>query len=318
MRQRPLATALLVIAPLLAAWAQQTRRQPVQRAQPPRFDPAAVRNIFFDDLFAETGPLNGPRPENLGAAAPSGATSSPGAGAAPKPSATFAWSKLISAQTIEDEVKQIAIRLNKDITRPSAFARDGHHKCRVHFSVLAMMFAITSEYDGQVRWKSQAAVARDVFAKTAANCKTNSSATFNAVRRQRDETMQTLLGGSELPGEGEVAADWSAITDRSPLMNRLQEAAEENLQRWTASAEEFEKHLEELPREAELVAAFASILTKEGMDDSDDDEYRGYAQAMQDAARSLVDAVKLKNQAQASKQVGQIRKACGECHSTYQ
>ena len=101
-------------------------------------------------------------------------------------------------------------------------------------------------------------------------------------------------------------------------MNRLQEAAEENLQRWTASAEEFEKHLEELPREAELVAAFASILTKEGMDDSDDDEYRGYAQAMQDAARSLVDAVKLKNQAQASKQVGQIRKACGECHSTYQ
>ena len=101
-------------------------------------------------------------------------------------------------------------------------------------------------------------------------------------------------------------------------MTRLQEAAEENLQRWTASASEFEKHLQELPHEAELVAAFAIILGKDGMEDADDDEYMGYAKAMQNAALSLVDAVKLKNQSAASKAVGQIRKACGECHSTYQ
>ena len=54
------------------------------------------------------------------------------------------------------------------------------------------------------------------------------------------------------------------------------------------------------------------------MEDADDDEYMGYAKAMQNAALSLVDAVKLKNQSAASKAVGQIRKACGECHSTYQ
>ena len=320
-KRRILGTALLLITPLLAAWAQQaerkTERQPVRRAQPPRFDPAVVRNIFFDDLFATNGPLNGPRPANLAAAA-AGAATPQAAGSGAKPAASFAWSKFISAGTIEDEVKQIAGRLNEDVTRPAAFARDGHHKCRVHFSVLAMMFAITSEYDGDVRWKTEAAVARDLFSKTAANCKTNSSATFNAVRRQRDETLQTLLGGSGLQGKGEAASDWSAITDRSPLMTRLQEAAEENLQRWTASASEFEKHLQELPREAELVAAFAIILCKDGMEDADDDEYMGYAKAMQDAALSLVDAVKLKNQSAASKAVGQIRKACGECHSTYQ
>ena len=61
-KRRILGTALLLITPLLAAWAQQaerkTERQPVRRAQPPRFDPAVVRNIFFDDLFATNGPLN--------------------------------------------------------------------------------------------------------------------------------------------------------------------------------------------------------------------------------------------------------------------
>ena len=318
MKRRSLGIALLLLTPLLAVWAQQTERLPVRRAQPPRFNPAIVRNIFFDDLFAKNGPLNGPRPSNLGTAASAAATTPQTAGAGTKPATTFAWSKVISAETIEDEVKQIASRLNRDVTRPAAFARDGHHKCRVHFSVLAMMFAITSEYDGEVRWQTEAAVARDLFSKTAANCKTNSPATFNAVRRQRDETLQTLLGGSGLQGQGETASDWSAITDRSPLMTRLQEAAEENLQRWTASAGEFEKHLQELPREAELVAAFAAILCKEGMEDADDEEYSGYAQAMQHAALSVVDAVKLKNQSAASKAVGQIRKACGECHSTYQ
>ncbi|MEE3368815.1 MAG: cytochrome c [Planctomycetota bacterium] len=318
MKRKSLSTAVLLILPLLAAWAQETERRPVRRAQPPRFDPAVVRNIFFDDLFAKDGPLNGPRPSNLAAAAAGTATPQPSGSGAKKAAASFAWSKVISAETIEGEVKQIAVRLNEDVTRPAAFARDGHHKCRVHFSVLAMMFAITNEYDEDVRWKTEAAVARDLFSKTAANCKTNSSATFNAVRRQRDETLQTLLGGSGLQGQGEEASDWSAITDRGPLMTRLQEAAEENLQRWTASASEFEKHLQELPREAELVAAFAIILCKEGMEDAGDDEYMDYAKSMQNAALSLVDAVKLKNQSAASKAVGQIRKACGECHSTYQ
>ena len=62
-KRRILGTALLLITPLLATWAQQAERkierQPVRRAQPPRFDPAVVRNIFFDNLFATNGPLNG-------------------------------------------------------------------------------------------------------------------------------------------------------------------------------------------------------------------------------------------------------------------
>ena len=38
---------------------------------------------------------------------------------------------------------------------------------------------------------------------------------------------------------------------------------------------------------------------------------------MRDASRQVVDAVKLKNEDNARKAVGEIMKACSECHESY-
>lgn len=74
--------------------------------------------------------------------------------------------------------------------------------------------------------------------------------------------------------------DWFVIIDCSFLMIWLQEVVEENFQCWIVSVGEFEKYLQELLCEVELVVVFVVIFCKEGMEDVDDEEYFGYVQVM--------------------------------------
>ena len=69
--------------------------------------------------------------------------------------------------------------------------------------------------------------------------------------------------------------------------------------------------------DAEIVAFLSEILVKEGMEDADDEDYASYAERMKKASRDIVDAVKLSNHEAARKAVGEISKACTECHEGY-
>ena len=73
------------------------------------------------------------------------------------PAAAFAWSKLIDAETLETEIKRLAQAVAQDVTSPSEFKGGAYQACRRHFSVLATLFAIAAEYDGEVRWQDAAA-----------------------------------------------------------------------------------------------------------------------------------------------------------------
>ena len=53
------------------------------------------------------------------------------------------------------------------------------------------------------------------------------------------------------------------------------------------------------------------------MEDAGDDSYDGFANRMKEAAREIVEALKLDSHEQAQQAVGEIRKACSECHENY-
>lgn len=115
----------------------------------------------------------------------------------------------------------------------------------------------------------------------------------------------------------EKAAKWVTVCDRSPLMQRLEYAIQQNLQPMTASKSEFAAQSDVILHEAEMVAVMAEVLCKAGMEDADDDTYTGFSQRMKKSARDIVDAVKLNNDEAARKAVGEINKACSECHENY-
>ena len=183
--------------------------------------------------------------------------------------------------------------------------------------MLAVLFAVIGEYDKDVRWKKDASKARDLFARTAGNCKVGSTQAFNDARARKLE-LQDLLSGSGLVTEATAPkVTWEKVVDRSPLMKRLEFSHQKNLQPYTASKSEFTSNIDQVMHEAEIVIILSEVLLKEGMEDADDEDYAGYAQRMKKAAKEIVDAVKLNNHEAARKAAGEIGKACTECHEGY-
>ena len=230
---------------------------------------------------------------------------------------SYAWSKIISASSIEDEVKAIKLATDKNITTPQDFAGRGYKEVRRDFSILAMLFAIINEYDGDVRFKKDAAAARDIFARTASNAKAGNNNVYNEAKKRKDDLLD-LINGSALTAKAETEEnDWERIADRSPLMQRLATAQEQKLAKWTSSEDAFSEEIESVMREAELIAAIAEALTREGMEDGDDETYAEFADLMKTSALDVVAAVKSNNAEQARKASGEIAKACSDCHDNY-
>jgi len=297
----------------LAVLAQDAKDATKQRAKPPKFG-NEVNRIFFEDVFSK---LQGERPANPGAARVAAPTSAGPAGDETGGS-SYAWSKMISSSTIENEIKAIKLNVDKSVTTPSEFAGRGHKQVRRDFSILAAMFGIIGEYDGDVRWKKMGPAARDVFARTARNTKAGGNTNTYNESKQRKTDLQDLLGGANWQGEAEqVDADWSAVCDRGPLMQRLDRGFEGKMNGWISNKAEFESNAEDVLHEAEIIAALSEVLTKEGMEEADDETYAELANRMKQAALSIVAAVKQNDYDQARQAAGEVKKACTECHEFY-
>ncbi len=308
-----MSVAVVGIAMSLAFVVYGQSRKPANRAKLPTFDQNKTNRIFFPDVFAR---LDGERPANPNArAAPMVAAG--GAGGAPAAAESYAWSKIISRSTIEDEVKAIKLATDKNITTPQDFAGRGYKEVRRDFSILAMLFAVVNEYDADVRWKKDAAAARDVFARSASNAKAGNNNVYMEAKKRKDELLD-LINGSSLSAQPEQDEnDWERIADRSPLMQRLETAQNQKLAKWTSSADSFSEEIEGVMHEAEIVAAIAEVLTREGMEDGDDETYAEFADLMKTSALDIVAAVKSNNAEQARKATGEIAKACSDCHDNY-
>jgi hypothetical protein len=176
------AAAIVSASTLDPAWNAHGQETQKRRARPPKFDPREVEQIFFTDARKA---LVGERPPNLPAknARPSnsdsGATPPTGTETPPVPGNAFRWSQLISPETLADEVKSYPPLLAAVVKTPSQFQGKGAREARRYFSTMAALFAIITEYDGNVRWKSQAGAARELFARAGLNSKSDNENVYN-------------------------------------------------------------------------------------------------------------------------------------------
>src|SRR5262249_44984187 len=153
-----------------------------------------------------------------------------------KDSGATTWPKLISADTLQDEIKSLAPLLADDVKTQQGFLGGAYKKSRRTLSLLAAAFAIVNEYDDDVRWKNQAAGARDLFARSGLNCKASTEQTYRDVK-QRSEDLAGLIRGETLPAsKSEVTTDWGKVADLLPLMSRLEAAQRDRIGPWTADA----------------------------------------------------------------------------------
>lgn len=321
---RTLVASIVVLVSAAPFWAigQSKGNRPQPRAELPKYKPSDIKGVFFDDIF-DGKTLVGERPANLAAAPAGGGGKASSGGSAPAAVAGGgggggAWAKLIDANIIEDEIKATKQLVDMTVTTPTDFAGKGYKEARRNFTVVAMLFGVITEYDGDVRWKSDAPAARDQFARTAANAKVGTQQVYNEAKLRKQD-LEDILGGGGLANktaaEGKVT--WNQICDRSPLMQRLEQAIEPRIQQWTANKTEFNSKKAEILHEAQVVAVIGQVMLQEGMPDADGDEYKVFCDALRKGAMDVVDAVKLGDDEKARQAVGAINKSCTDCHENY-
>jgi len=317
----PQSVSLAVVMLFLAASSapgQAARSKPVRRAAPPpAWDAAAVSGTFLEDAF--TG-LQGERPDfkamARGSAGPAAAAGPEEAGAGAGRSG-FKWSALVSEETLTDEIKDMKGVIATAAARPTDFKGGGYDKAREAFSSVALAFGVIAAYDLDIRWKKDAATARDLFARAGFNCKTGTDQSF-AESKARLADLEAMLDGGAPDGKPDRDEDfqWSQVAARPALMSRL-ESADEVLAATVANKSDFDRKLDRVVHEAEIVAAIGEAIQRKNFEFHDDDTYRGYAAAMRDAGIAARDAARKKDYDAARTAVGAVKKSCAACHGDY-
>jgi hypothetical protein len=292
-----------------------------KRAKPPKWDKRIVDSFFSDARST----LEGPRPNFgtpgagssvVGPTTPSGG-SPPSDSGDPAAAGSFAWSKIITADALQDEIKSYQAPVKNDVKSASDFKGNLFKHARDDFSMLAVAFGVLSEYDGEVRWKTQALAARDLFARAGFNCKVATDQAFSEAKARADD-LGNLVRGDTIPAapNADAKLSWSKVANRPPLMHRL-DAAQNQLQPWTSNAADFSKNLDHVDHEAQVMAVIADVIQREGFEFTDDKAYLGFARDMEKHALEVSAAAKAKNFDQARIAVGDVAKACSNCHGGF-
>ncbi|TVQ01956.1 MAG: hypothetical protein EA381_04190 [Planctomycetaceae bacterium] len=293
-----------------------------RRAKPPTIAKDRFRGTFFDSVDEA---IRGERPR-LGQAtsAPSRVAGSPTAGSTAAASAPSVgdggaslFTKLISPASLEDEIKRVRLEFDGAVSTPAAFKGGDYQRARLHLTTLATLFAVIVEHEGEVRWKKDAAAARDLLARSAANCKSGSLQVFNETKLRRAD-LEDLVSGSGLASrQAEAENDWSMIADRVPLMQYAEQLLEGPLKEGSRNAETVQAEEDALRRSAEVMAIVAQVLRTEGLTDADDADYAELCDELIEASRGVSLALDQGDPTAVGRAVAAIQQSCNKCHENY-
>lgn len=307
---RAASAAILAAALVAVAWAGED--EPPRRAARPKSFPPDVQSVFFDDAREQ---LVGNRPQRGGSATEHSAGS---VAAAESDGDRFVWSQLISGETIADEIKRIANGLRTPLANPGKFRSGGYQQCRAEFSMLAVLFGVAAEFDGEVRFQESAAPLRDRFARAAANCQAATDGSYNEAR-ERQLDLEELLRGQRPPDATDAAEAplWSDLADAPVLMQRMDSALNEKIMPALANDRTFRKDELDVRREAQVLAMLAEVIHREDFTFYDDEDYARFATELRAAAADLEQAAGDRNYDAARAAAGRAGKACTLCHEGY-
>ncbi|MEN1681019.1 MAG: cytochrome c [Planctomycetota bacterium] len=306
-RRRWVAATVAVVA-LVALGADSPRR-----AKPPTFGPAEEA-VFTADARKL---LVGPRPDFASQQPKAVAGSQFGSETPAGDGGSFEWSALIGEETIETEIKRQAKRVSGLVTSSTAFKGGGYQECRDAFSMLAVMFAIADEHDGDPRWRDRAAGLSALFARAGANCKVGTDGSYREAKARSDDLADLVRGGRPDAPKPPADRNWGDVADRSPLMRRMEQAHAERLPELLSSERSFGRGSDDALHESQVLAALGEVIIREGLEDADDEEYAAFARSLRDASKELSQAAETENYNLGRPAMGRATKTCSDCHDLY-
>ena len=295
----------LALGPGPQASAQQ--KSDSKRVKRPKFTKEDWQDVFFEDLFKEG--LTGNRPAKVSKAESVESKAEVATNA-------NAWSKIITRDSVENEVKALQQNLQKLGMSVSRFNTQ-FREIQQEFSLLAMMFAIIHEFDTDVRWKKYASTAQKIFAEAATKSRAPSKSAFEHAKQKKQDLLELVRGGTIKIIEDTENFQWPNVIDRTTIMVRLEKALSEVLKPDTSSESQFKKSKDRILQQAHMVAAMGKVVTLEDMDEADEEDYVQYADDMRIAAGELAVAVENSDFKLATKAVNRIEQSCNDCHGDW-
>lgn len=303
---------LAVMAMAASSLLAQSPKRPVRRDTPPTFTAKDTEGVFFDKW---SDGIQGVRPP-LGKRDIVIADGKDPRDKDGDEAAKSRLSTIMSPGSLEDEVKRVRLLFDSDVTTPSAFRSGGFQDARLHLTVLATLFAVIQEHNEDVRWKKDAAAARDVMARSARNAQSGTLQVYNEVK-QRKADLQDLMSGSGLNARDvSPENDWSMIADRIPLMAYAEQVLEE-LSEVSRDEATVQSESDRAKRAAEVLAMIGVVIANEGMDEADDPDYVLLSNEMTTSSVAVRDAIDQKNWSSVRERVGAVSQSCASCHEEY-
>jgi len=307
--------AVVIVLPTCQAPILGDDSSPPKRAKRPKWT-QEVRDAFFEDAREH---LVGARRagDELPSRTSAGLQGEPIDRAEAGADRDRVWSRLIDEDTLAVEVKRGVAALRDPLVSAAKFKSGGYKQCRAELSVLAVLFRVIAEYDGEIRWQSDATLLQAALGRAAKNCKTATNQSY-AEAAERKIDLEEVIRGQVLTGEPPKDDElWSAIVDRGPLMQRMERSLMERISPRLASASTFEKSIAEITHEAKVLAMLSETIDREAYEYWDDDSFREHADSLQKAASDLTRAAVERDYEATRRAAGQAGQACSVCHEGY-
>ncbi len=203
------------------------------------------------------------------------------------------------------------------ITTPTAFKGGAYKAAREDFSMLAVVFGVIAQYDGQVRWQKDAVGMRAALARAGFNCKAGTDNSFKEAKLRSQELTDLVRGGNVQVTPAESEVKWSEVANRPPLMKRMELSQRERLGPWTANGGEFARNRDAVLREAQLLAMIAEVIKDQSYEYADDSTYRGYVDELQRHCLEIIEAAKNGDFPKAQSAAARVNQTCDRCHGDY-
>jgi cytochrome c556 len=217
---------------------------------------------------------------------------------------------------LANEVKRLVAELAEPLANAAKFKAGGNNQCRANFGVLAVLFGVIADYDGELRFRTDAAVLRDAASRAARNCTMATDQSFAEAAELRVQ-LDELIRGERVTGKAAESPKWSDLVERELLMKRMERSLQDRISPALGNAKEFAKRAADVRHDAELLATFANVIQREQFDYWDDEGFRAHAENLQAAAGELTRAAIDANYEAARAAAGKATQACSACHEEY-
>lgn len=283
-------------------------------------------DVFYDrplQVAANATPVavavGAPAPTNPAPTAPGETPTEPPpatSGETPAAAATGGvdWPSLATMDQLVDEVKQIRVRLEKNLQKVGDFNKNVG-PISVDAAVLSAVAGVVERHPDNVNWKPKAANIRDLAAEVYMKAEGSGSKPFNATKTPYEE-IKRLLDGESASKVATASAPFAEYADRGSLMKRL-DTTINSLKSNVNSPDRLKEEIDSVHRELAMMSVLITVMADESYDQASDPRYAAYVKTIVGQQKAADEAATAGNFDEFSANLSKINVTCNECHMLF-